>query len=62
MTKPVCNECGSDEAVYVVAHFYWDDKENLWLREKFNTEFHCGVCCNEKVELSEYHLKAEVQV
>ena len=49
MTKPVCNECGSDEAVYVVAHFYWDDKESLWSREKFYTEFHCGVCCNEKV-------------
>ena len=62
MTNPVCNECGSDEGVYAVKHFYWDDKKHVWHIEHFYSEFHCGVCCNENVELSEQYLKAEVQV
>ena len=60
MNKPICNECGSDEAVYIKLIFYWDEDNSVWGNEPFCTEVHCGICCNEQVELNEEHKKAEV--
>lgn len=61
MKKPICDNCGDDENVYIKVIFYWDEKENVWSNEPFCTEVHCGSCCNEHVELPDEYKKAEVR-